>query len=681
MIKILLYIVFLFITLSLNAQKDSFEQQLDFIQGLRKLSENENLDLDKRIIYAKQAVLLSEETKIDSTILYSNIKLGRVYTCDEKDFDQSKKILQKNLILASELNDLDNSIYINNLLGYLYAFSRIKSDSAYYYYYNSIKVFEKIKKIKKTNLVLEIGKAQINIAHLQSHERDFTSSQATTVKAIKFLLKQPKSEGVLQLLSNAYEQLGLNLDYLKKYDKALYYYKKSLDIGNKLHNNYQDKLFTKINIAEVYKQTGDYKKTYEIYDELLKDKTIEEKGLNSYATILCNIAYTKFLSGDKNHSEIDSLFTKAHRIFEDLKLYYEIADSGNEMSDFYVATNQNGKALFYTEKAYEISKRTREYESELHALKQLSKLKKGDAGKPYLYKYIALNDSLIANERTNRNKFARIQFETDQYIEETKRLNTQNILISSIASVLIITLCLLYFIRRQQDKNKTLLFEKEQQETNQDIYSLMLKQQTKLEGVRMQERYRIGEGLHDGILSHLFGTRMGMGFLDLKGDKKTIETYKVYLDKIQSIEKEVRDVSHQLKSDTVLPKTNFESLISQYISQQSLIGCFSYSITSKAVQFDAIDDSIKVNLYRIIQESIQNIIKHAKAKRVMMQFYIETNRLNLVIEDDGIGFDGKTSKKGIGLKNMASRVLNLNGIFKIDSVTNKKTLIHIIIPI
>ena len=95
MIKTHLYIAFLFITLCLNAQKDFFEQQLDFIQGLRKLSENENLDLDKRIAYAKQAVLLSEEMKIDSTILYSNIKLGRVYTCDEKHFDQSKKVLKK----------------------------------------------------------------------------------------------------------------------------------------------------------------------------------------------------------------------------------------------------------------------------------------------------------------------------------------------------------------------------------------------------------------------------------------------------------------------------------------------------------------------------------------------------------------------------------------------------------
>src|SRR5690606_29007277 len=315
------------------------------------------------------------------------------------------------------------------------------------------------------------------------------------------------------------------------------------------------------------------------------------------------------------------------------------------------------------------------------ALKQLSKLKEGEEGKAYLYKYIALNDSLIANERANRNKFARIQFETDQYIKETERLSTQNILISIIAAVLILSLGLLYFIRLQKAKNQKLLFEKEQEEANQEIYGLMLKQQAKLEEVRMQERHRIAEDLHDGILSQLLGTRMNMGFLNLKGDNATLADYRQYLKEIQNIEKDIRALSHELKGDEELTQTNFEAITDQYLKNQSHIGNFKYDIHNKNVLFDSVKDVVKVNIYRILQEATQNIIKHAKAAHVQVRLYIKEGHLNLVIEDDGVGFDVKADKKGIGLKNIASRVEKLKGTFKIDATPNKKTIIHITLPV
>src|SRR5690606_11730076 len=157
---------------------------------------------------------------------------------------------------------------------------------------------------------------------------------------------------------------------------------------------------------------------------------LKKKDANGYATILSNYAYTLILTKEKNTAKVDSLFTLAHDIFEDLELSYELSANSNDMSEFYQATHETEKALFYAQKAYTLSNNARLYDEKLRALKQLSKVKEGDEGKAYLYKYIALNDSLIDNERANRNKFARIQYETDQYIEETKRLGTQNILIS-----------------------------------------------------------------------------------------------------------------------------------------------------------------------------------------------------------------------------------------------------------
>ena len=678
-----LSIFLLFLVPGLGAQSNVFKKQLDSIHKLRQLSEKTEFGLEARIAYAKQAVALSKRTNVDSVFFKSIRNLTIIYLEDVKYFDTAKKILHENLKLANELKDSLSILYINAQLGhlhhisYLHHITREKNDSAYYYYYNTLKYlktpsFSKIAKHK-------ITQANIlnNIANLQGDEQDYVGGQTTTIQAINLLLTVPESKKSLRILSIAYSLLGLNLCRLKEYDKALEYYQKALSISN----NFSDKLYVSINIAEVYKKKGDYKKTFDIYDKLLEAPDLFKKDANGYATILTNYAYTLFLAKGKNTTRIDSLFTKAHNIFEDLKLDYELSASSNDMSEFYQATNEKEKALFYAKKAYRIGKRSRVFEEELRALKQLSKLKAGEEGKTHLYEYIALHDSLIANERANRNKFARIQFETDQHIQETKRLSTQNILISIIAAIFILSLGLLYFIRLQKGKNQRLLFDREQQEANQEIYGLMLRQQAKLEEGRMQERHRIAEDLHDGILSQLLGTRMNMGFLDVKGDDGTMRDYHRFLDEIQKIEKEIRSLSHELKGDDALSRTNFESIMDQYLKAQSLVGGFGYEIVNKGVLFDGIKDFTKVNIYRILQESVQNIVKHAKANHVWIHFYLDTEQLNLVIEDNGVGFDVNGDKKGIGLKNIASRAQKLKGSFKIDTVPNKKTLIHIIVPV
>ncbi|WNH08708.1 sensor histidine kinase [Thalassobellus suaedae] len=354
-------------------------------------------------------------------------------------------------------------------------------------------------------------------------------------------------------------------------------------------------------------------------------------------------------------------------------MFYEISSSGNDIAEFYYGTNQKDKALFYSEKSYEYGKKANDYFEVLRALKMLSKLYEGNEGKAYLYEHIKLNDSLIDVERASRNKYARIQFETDQYIKETKRLSTQNILIIAIGSISILVLGLLYFIKLQKTKNNELQYITEQELANQEIYKLMLKQQAKQEEGRLQERHRISEDLHDGILPRLFGTRMGMGFLDIKGDESTLKQYNKFIDEMQKIEKEVRDVSHELKSDTIGLKANFESILEAYIKAQSVAGNFKYEIINDdKIKFELFNETIRVEIYRILQELIQNIVKHAKATIVSLSFTLKEDVLRINILDDGIGFNTEKKHKGIGLKNIASRVLKLEGELKINSLLNSK---------
>ena len=203
-----------------------------------------------------------------------------------------------------------------------------------------------------------------------------------------------------------------------------------------------------------------------------------------------------------------------------------------------------------------------------------------------------------------------------------------------------------------------------------------------LEKEKIKERNRIAEELHDGILGKLFGTRVGLGFLDIKGDKNLKEQHQLFLEELQTIEKEIREVSHKLSDNFDSTQISFTVIIRQLIESKSKIGNFKYELDfDEHINWQNINKKIKVNLYRIIQEALQNIIKYASAKKVSVTFLLNSKDLAVIIKDDGIGFNTKKKKKGIGIKNMTSRIEKLNGDFNIYSKPNEGSTIKMKIPI
>ncbi|MDO5981161.1 tetratricopeptide repeat-containing sensor histidine kinase [Flavivirga spongiicola] len=682
--KYCFFIACLLITLNINAQNDSFDLMLDSIQRLRKLYKNEAIDLDTRLKYAKTASKLSHKTKIDSTILLSNLRIAFIHLL-KKNYSFSIKLNHKNLRLAHKINDSLNKAHINSQLAYCYSLLGKQKDSAFYYYYKSFSFYKKLNKTK--NAVWELN----NIASLQNDERNYTGSEVTVIKAINLLKSLPNNNENYYHLFSLYNEIGLSSKHLKLYDKAIEYHQKSLIINDKIsdeHENVNDLnksenyLYAKINIAEAYKEKGDYKKALSIYKELLKDKGLLKKDPLSYAAVINNKAYNLFLSKGKNTKYIYSLFNKAYKISDSLNALYEIASVGNDMAEFYYAINKKDSALILSKRSYKIGKNIKNYQEVSRSLLTLSKIEEGQAGKQYLYEHIKLNDSLLDVERASRNKFARIQYETDTYIDETKRLGTQNILIVVIGLILFLILALIFIIRAQIAKNKILRFESEQQKANEEIYTLMLRQQAKVEEGRLLERHRISEELHDGILNKLLGSRLGLEFLSMDEDTESKEKYSFYIHEIQSIEREIRDLSHELKNTQLDADKDFMTIVKDYIGNQSSLHPFQYKINQKGTIFwEAITDYIKVNLYRVIQEAIQNVIKHAKATTLTVDFSLNSNELHLDIRDNGIGFNSNQKHEGIGLLNIASRVSKLKGTFNMKSEIKKGTILAIKIPL
>jgi len=355
--------------------------------------------------------------------------------------------------------------------------------------------------------------------------------------------------------------------------------------------------------------------------------------------------------------------------------------SNIDLAGYYLTHNNRDKAKFYAFKAYEISIVYKRYDDQLETLLLLSKIENGNTALAYTQKYIALNDSLQKEERAIRNKFARIKYETDEIQARNVQISRERMLFLGLAIGLGVTAFLVYVIISQRAKNKELKFNQEQQQANEEIYNLMLSQQDKIDEGRSQEKKRISEDLHDGILGRLFGTRLSLDSLNFSTDAEAVKNRSQYIDELKSIEQEIRRISHDLNADFVTG-SGYLDIVETLIENQTEAYQLSYDFIHKdEIDWEGVNNKTKIHFYRMIQESLQNIYKHANASHVDISFEIEQGKIKLNITDDGEGFVVTKAKKGIGLKNIKSRVDELKGELFINSQIDTGTSISISVPL
>jgi len=517
----------------------------------------------------------------------------------------------------------------------------------------------------------EAGQMLYGMSRIKALFKDYANSEILNIKAIKLL----KEVNNYKKLYSAYNNLALLQRDIKEYDRAIHYFELSLFFFNKIENTKRKYIGTFNNIGNVYLKKKDYINALKYYNLDLKQKISTEH----YARVINNRAYCKLMMEDTIGIKKD--FFKALKIRDSIGNRSGILTSKLNISDYFTYSNNTDKAIRYAKEANQLAQELKNGKDYLTSLQQLANLDTKNS-KQYLDRYIEFNDSLITIERKTQNKFTRIEFETDEHIEKNEQLSQQLIWsIGGSVSILLIA-TLLYFLRVQKVKNEKLQLEAAQQKANEEVYVLTLQQQAKLEEERVKERNRISAELHDGILGKLFGTRVSLGFLGMQMKTETQEKQQGFLDELQAIEKEIREVSHKLSENFDDAKINFTTIIEQLLADKSVIGNFkTHFTTDDTIAWKTIDEVTKANIYRIIQEALQNIIKHAKAKNVTLVFSILNKKLGIEITDDGVGFDMKKSKKGIGIKNINSRIAKLGGDVSFSSKLHQGTTLLIKLPI
>lgn len=142
---------------------------------------------------------------------------------------------------------------------------------------------------------------------------------------------------------------------------------------------------------------------------------------------------------------------------------------------------------------------------------------------------------------------------------------------------------------------------------------------------------------------------------------------------------EVRDISHNL-SNGILKNFGLKAALFDMKNTIELSEKLKVELTFSG-KVESLDLSVELEIYQMIQELFSNVLKHSKAKTVDLQLNYFDNSLNIIFEDDGIGFDSKKGSKGLGLLNIEARVKNLNGNLNIDSLKGRGSIFIIDIPI
>ncbi|MBG6133286.1 signal transduction histidine kinase [Aquimarina sp. EL_43] len=620
---------------------------------------------------------------IYSTLIDNSYKVEKIHEISFvyfalKDYDNYKEMNEKALKLSNSINDSLNIAKSYAYLGIYYRKSKSELDLALKNFHEADKIYSSLngQKYAPEDYAFDHGSVLLDLALILRKTKDYSESESVTIKAIeKFELS--KSDMYFNL---CYSNLGIVAKYLERYDEAVDYHLKVIEYAKGTKKEVYQTLVSYNNIGTVYKSQQKYDKAKEYYHKALSYKEFLNKDPKHRSLLLDNLAYVNFLS--KDTANIPDLFYKALKIRDSIDDQNGIATNTLHLAEYYQSVGNDSIARTYAEQSRDLSLELQKNEELLHAYQILSDVSDSKEGLGYANKYIALNDSLIREERLFRDKFARIRFETDEIVQENQQISRENqILIIAILGLTALFL-LGYIIFRQQQSNKELLFAQTQQESNEEIYRLLLNQQIKLEEGRQMEQQRMSEELHDGVLGRLFGVRLSLDGINQRANDGFTEARNKYIDELKAIEKEIRLISHDLGAETLPSDVAYIDAVENLIKDLCEVHKIEFEFNNdEDIDWEGIDDQKKVNFFRILQESMQNIFKHAHADHIKINFDYVDSTINLTILDDGIGFKANKVKKGIGLKNITSRVSQMNGEVQFLSNEGSGTKVSVHVPI
>ncbi|PBQ32102.1 hypothetical protein CNR22_10075 [Sphingobacteriaceae bacterium] len=626
-----------------------FAQQERAIDSLEKVLKSSANDTNKVLLLNTIGVKYQNAAKHDEALDYANKALK---LAEELKYQRG---------IADVYNDMANTFYLKGN------------------YQKAIECHLLAIKIRKDqNHQKKLGKSYNNLGACYERIGDYKKAIECHFLSLKIKESLHDSIGILK----AYNNVGnLNLS-LKNYPKALEYYTLSLDMAKKINDEGQIAM-TLDNIASVHDETGEYQKAleYELESQKMAFKLNDRYMIGVNYTNLAGI-YDNLEKYDLSRDN----YLKALKVWEVDGNEDGIASICINLGQYYYKIAKDYKtAASYLERSLNYTQHKSILGDTYISLSELYEaIGNYKEARRYSVLYIANQRELYSENLIQQTAEIQTKYETEKKEKENLELKRKNqvqeLLIKTetqkrrtqliIAFSIVIFLLLLgYFIYYRRKKKEEAVLAAELAKQEKIRFRAIIEAEEK-------ERSRIAQDLHDGIGQMLAASKMHVSALQSMVGEKEKQFAKKAMDILNDAYTEVRHISHNMMPDALMRLgliPAIRDLVGNINAAKVLTIDFSTNVET------SLGKSMDITIYRIVQEVLNNMIKHAQADHIIMEIEKNGANLNISISDNGVGFDTNliNESKGIGWKSIYSRVSMLDGTIKLDSILKEGTIVYI----
>ncbi|HEX2617463.1 MAG TPA: sensor histidine kinase, partial [Flavobacteriales bacterium] len=491
---------------------------------------------------------------------------------------------------------------------------------------------------------------------------------------------------------------GNLLYYQQRRAEALEHYQRARELALRYHmpGAYKNALFNVASVLfDMHPDAGGAAAATALLDGALSQFSQDPRLA---ADIHTNVAMMQHRVGDEAHA--------LRRMRSGMYIRERIGDSNGLASDaYYLASilwglGQHDSAFTALQRSLDLAARTGDMQlasdAEMKMHSYLKELGRTEQALTHLEAYSEAKDSLIAIAGLERAANLEIQYGTVKKeralkakevelgdANAAKRRREVQLLWSVGAGVMLATVLLLLFRNNQHIKR---LREKERVVHAQEVNDLMRQQEIRTLDAMMEgqerERKRVAQDLHDRLGSMLSAIKLQFSALEgrmeqLRADQK--QQYDHVFTLLDDAVGEVRRISHDMVKSS-LTRFGLKGALEDLHSTVHVPGKLEIEMSLFGLD-DRLDQRVEIAVYRMVQESINNALRHAKARHITVQVTRSAAMLNLIVEDDGVGFDPAQVSEGMGMGNLRRRAAEVGGTVRIDTRPGRGTSISVDIPL
>lgn len=600
-----------------------------------------NRDMSKALEYGRQAFQLATKLNHQSG-LAQNLILKGAYQYEEASFDSARALAHKSLSILAGLNENGLKVDAFALLGKSHSLES-KFDSGLYYLYKAEQIaFD-------SGLQPRLAKAKSNLGTYYILREDLENAEVYYLQADSIASTLPPSvrtkdlkATILNNLGAVNENKGWSSGKEEHFHTALSFYNQGLSI-NKETANAHGVMKHQLCLSYVYRGLGEYQLAIK-HDKLALNQAylLGDNQVISEATGNIGVAYARLSDFEQAIGYLlksIELTEKTGEVAQLSRFHNWVRWAYEKSNDYKEALYHHKRFKFYSDSVFNISK-----ERQVEEIEVKYEVAKKNAE-------IAEQDNLILKQQASLS-------------------NTKNTLVLSLAGIIAISTLIISHLQKK----------KNQQRMAHNTQILKLHEQAHQYIIQTQEteRKRISENLHDSIGAGLAAIKIGLTTIIRSDQKQPAEGQSLdgILTDLDQISGEVRQLSHEL-----IPINLYEGGLPYAVHE-----LLSKTLTNLNIAYEfeehkipELHSDLQINIYRIIQEAIANIIKHASATLVTVGLTHNGKQIVLSIEDNGIGCE--LPGHGLGLTNIKSRVNSFGGELLLHSSKNEGFSINVTIPL